>query len=422
MKKILFMFLMIFIMPIYVLASGEIEVNKTSLTIDNGSSGSFTITANNVSGTFSLVASNAKINISSNITDPENFYVDTENERTWKLVLNNNSATINVTALNEGTSNVSINALNVIDLDDNSNVNYSGNVSITINHVPSTNANLRDIKIDGESIVGFSPNKLSYDINTMESSVMISALVEDENATFGPNYGLQNLSYGKNVFNLIVTAEDGNTKKTYKLNITRTDTRDVNNNLSSLSVSGVDIDFNKNTLNYTVKLESEITTIEIDAEAESNKATLTGTGKYLLKNDNNVFNIVITAENGTTKKYTITIVRNNQYIITYNSNGGSKCIPDSVAVTKNTKIGVLCKTTRSGYNFAGWYTESSGGTKVTSNTIAKDNFTIYAQWSKKAKTTNPDTGIETPIITILVIGLGSLGVYLLIKNKKMSLN
>ena len=38
MKKILFMFVMIFIMPICVFASGEIEVSKTSLTIDNGSS------------------------------------------------------------------------------------------------------------------------------------------------------------------------------------------------------------------------------------------------------------------------------------------------------------------------------------------------------------------------------------------------
>ena len=69
MKKILFMFVMIFIMPICVFASGEIEVSKTSLTIDNGSSDTFTITANNASGTFSLAASNAKINISSNLTD-----------------------------------------------------------------------------------------------------------------------------------------------------------------------------------------------------------------------------------------------------------------------------------------------------------------------------------------------------------------
>lgn len=422
MKKILFMFVMIFIMPICVFASGEIEVSKTSLTIDNGSSDTFTITANNASGTFSLAASNAKINISSNLTDPEKFYVDTENERTWKLVLNNNSATIMVTALDEGASNISITALDVVNTGDNSVVNYSGNLYVTINHAPSSNANLSDIKIDGESIIGFSSDTLTYNISTENPSVSISALVEEEHATVAPEYGLQNLSYGKNTFNLTVTAENGTTKKIYKLNITRMDTRDINNNLSYLSITGADIGFNKDKTSYTVKLESDVTSVTIEAEAESSKATLTGDGEFLLKDDDNVFNIIVTAENGTTKKYTITVVRNNQYIITYNSNGGSKCNPDSVAVTKGTKIGALCKTTRSGYNFVGWYTESSGGTKVTSNTIAKDNFTIYAQWSKEVKTNNPDTGISTPIVTILVIGFGGLGVYLLIKNRNLNLN
>ena len=422
MKKILFMFLIMFALPVYVFASSEIVVNKTSLSIDNGSSESFTISANNASGTFSLVASNAKINISSNITDPEKFYIDSENERTWNLVLNNSSATITVSALDEGDSNVSINAIDVIDLDDNSNVNYTGNVYVTINHVASSNANLSDIKIDGESIIGFSPNTTTYNISTEKSSVSISALVEDERASVEPNYGLQNLSYGKNTFDLTVTAENRNTQKTYQLNITRIDTRDVNNNLKSLGISDGEIDFNKSVLNYSVKIESEITSVIIDAETESDKATVTGVGEYQLKDSNNVFEIIVTAENGSTKKYTITVIRNNQYLIVFNSNGGTKCNPDRVAVTKGTKIGALCKTTRSGYNFVGWYTESSGGDKVTSNTIANSNFTIYAQWSKKVKTNNPETGIETPIITILVIGFGSLGVYLLIKNRKLNLN
>ncbi|MBQ4429424.1 MAG: InlB B-repeat-containing protein [Clostridia bacterium] len=40
--------------------------------------------------------------------------------------------------------------------------------------------------------------------------------------------------------------------------------------------------------------------------------------------------------------------------------------------------------TRSGYTFKGWYTESSGGTKITANTIVQNgnNHTLYAQWIK----------------------------------------
>ena len=46
----------------------------------------------------------------------------------------------------------------------------------------------------------------------------------------------------------------------------------------------------------------------------------------------------------------------------------------------NPNVGELEVPTRSGYAFTGWYTAASGGTKVTKNTIMTGNMTIYAQW------------------------------------------
>ena len=49
----------------------------------------------------------------------------------------------------------------------------------------------------------------------------------------------------------------------------------------------------------------------------------------------------------------------------------------------NPKAGALAMPTRSGYTFDGWYTASSGGSKVTSGTTISKNMTLYAHWSKK---------------------------------------
>ena len=65
--------------------------------------------------------------------------------------------------------------------------------------------------------------------------------------------------------------------------------------------------------------------------------------------------------------------------ITLNANGGSVS-PASVSANYGTAIGTLPKPTRSGYTFKGWYTASSGGEAVTSETLAYFDTTIYAQW------------------------------------------
>lgn len=68
--------------------------------------------------------------------------------------------------------------------------------------------------------------------------------------------------------------------------------------------------------------------------------------------------------------------------ITLNANGGKVSKP-SVSVAKNTAyLSQLPTPTRAGYEFSGWYTAKSGGTKITSVTKATVNRTIYARWTK----------------------------------------
>lgn len=70
------------------------------------------------------------------------------------------------------------------------------------------------------------------------------------------------------------------------------------------------------------------------------------------------------------------------YTITWNANGGS-CSQATSTGTVDKAIGSTPTPTRSYYTFNGWYTATSGGTKVDTTYVNKttDNKTFYAQWS-----------------------------------------
>lgn len=73
------------------------------------------------------------------------------------------------------------------------------------------------------------------------------------------------------------------------------------------------------------------------------------------------------------------------YTITFNGNGGS-VTPSTAKTGANGKLSSLPTPTRDGYQFEGWYTESTGGTKVSTATTFTQNTTIYAHWTKADET------------------------------------
>ncbi len=88
----------------------------------------------------------------------------------------------------------------------------------------------------------------------------------------------------------------------------------------------------------------------------------------------------------------------SKYTITFNPNGGTVS-PTSKQIYQGDAIGELPTPTRTGYTFNGWYTSSSGGTKITEETIPTYNRTYYAHWTQTPKYTvtfNPNGGTVTP--------------------------
>ncbi len=83
---------------------------------------------------------------------------------------------------------------------------------------------------------------------------------------------------------------------------------ETNNYLSSLSVDGTELipSFNKDTTSYVVDLEPGTTSIKVNAEKENKYASISGTGDIAVVEGNNEINVVVTAENGSKRTYTIT--------------------------------------------------------------------------------------------------------------------
>lgn len=100
------------------------------------------------------------------------------------------------------------------------------------------------------------------------------------------------------------------------------------NNLSSLSIDEFELtpSFEKNTLEYTITTLPTTTKIKINATANDNKAKVSGTGEYEVNEGINEFNIVVTAENGSIKTYTLKVTVPEKNPIIYKFTNGEYTI------------------------------------------------------------------------------------------------
>ena len=81
------------------------------------------------------------------------------------------------------------------------------------------------------------------------------------------------------------------------------------NNLESLSIDNYEIAFNKNTLSYSIDVNYDVESINVKAKAVDNKANVSIVGNNNLKYGENNVKVIVTAENGDKKTYTIIVNR-----------------------------------------------------------------------------------------------------------------
>ena len=91
-------------------------------------------------------------------------------------------------------------------------------------------------------------------------------------------------------------------------------TKSSDANLKSLSVDGYTLSspFHPDTLSYEVTVPNDVTEVNISGSKSDNGASITGLGKIALTGDETTTLIKVTAEDGTTKTYTIKIKKSNK--------------------------------------------------------------------------------------------------------------
>ncbi len=101
-----------------------------------------------------------------------------------------------------------------------------------------------------------------------------------------------------------------NVTKSITINVVKPREKSTNNNLKSLSVEGFSLspDFNKDTLEYTVNLDSNVEKIKINATKEDGYASVDGLGEKEVQEGDNKFEIKVTSETGSSKIYTINAI------------------------------------------------------------------------------------------------------------------
>lgn len=106
------------------------------------------------------------------------------------------------------------------------------------------------------------------------------------------------------------------TTKTTSNNNTTTNTtaqsiaKSSNADLSNLGINPNDFSgFTANKTSYSVSVPNTVKSVEVYAKAKDSKSSITGIGNIELKEGQNTATVTVTAEDGTTKTYTITITK-----------------------------------------------------------------------------------------------------------------
>lgn len=210
------------------------------------------------------------------------------------------------------------------------NLSYDFDTSIkdiTVIKKVSSNSDLASLEASvGKFDIPFDKDVTTYTLTVPydAESVILSGLLADVNAKV---VGLTEYEIigDKMVAVITVTSESGTTKE-YTVYIVRgakpeevkTEASFISNNnivkkyssnnyLKELSIDGYEIAFDKDTLEYNIKVKSDVNSLDIKAIAEQAGARVEITGNEKFKTGDNTVVITVTAEDGSTREYKINV-------------------------------------------------------------------------------------------------------------------
>lgn len=271
------------VFPVKVLAAGNISASPSSLTIEVGSSKTFTISAYNTIGDVSISSSNSSVAsvstgewgtgmVDEGQTKSGTVTVTGKSIGTATITLTLDAATFDGEDLAGQTRVVTVNVIakqtpqqptqptQPSQPSTPNNNNNNGNNSSPNNNQNnnlSTNNNLKEIKVDGYNLKKVDNNNYTLEVMNNVDSINISATAEDSKAKV-TGTGSHKLQVGENNIEVIITSESGAQNK-INVKVTRKDgyyLEDLDNILKDNSIKDINIKLKKDSKITTKNLES----------------------------------------------------------------------------------------------------------------------------------------------------------------------
>lgn len=326
------------IFPCYIFAAGSFSVRAGSTSLMVGETTTVTISTSNCAGAFSIRSSNPGVATVSSAYE----WVD----GSTNITINTHragSATITVTAEDvadtdiesvTGSKSVTIQVTEPVNQEpepqpkppvNNQNNNNQNNNNQNNNnqnvYTKNSNTYLSYLELSEEGMTpSFVKTKTSYAITVgvNVNEIQVSASPE-ASTSYVEVSGNTDLKEGDNTINVIVTAENGATR-TYYITVTKTaDKEKANAYLENLIIENLTLapTFQSEVFIYDLgKVEQNITKLNILTFPKNEKAKVEIQGNDELKVGENEIKIIVTAEDGSTKKeYILKVTREGEEII-----------------------------------------------------------------------------------------------------------
>ena len=193
------------------------------------------------------------------------------------------------------------------------------NYTVTVNRAENTDATLANLSVSAGALSPmFNSATYNYTVNVPFSvtSLTLAATATDANASV-VGAGSKSLNVGNNIFDITVTAQDGETTLIYTVMIHRG--YNTVATLANLTVSAGTLTpaFSSTTYSYSVNVPYSTSSITLTATPTDGNATVVGDGLKNLNTGNNVFTITVTAQDEVTViTYTVTVNRGYNTVTT----------------------------------------------------------------------------------------------------------
>lgn len=194
---------------------------------------------------------------------------------------------------------------------------------------------LSDLTVSGTTFT-FSPYKTEYTVKVPKgtTAVTINGSLSDPTALFVEGFQPREITLEDDATDALIKVQSASgAVRTYIIHIVKEGTTSNvpspstkgSNYLSSLTIAGVNFNFDKEVLDYNVSVTNEIESVNIYAFAEDRAATVNIYGGGSLRVGENTVTVTVTSTTGRSRTYTIKVIRKE----------------DELGISSNTELSTL---------------------------------------------------------------------------------